>query len=167
MASNILVSSQLDAGGYVLHREWIDLSQLAADSMQDFKRRFPENQLTADFESGVRYQGDIFLLEILINNLLENAVKYSPKNGKILFSLSTKAHSIVLIVADQGPGIPEDEKSKIFDRFYRIGNEQVRKTKGTGLGLYLCKKIVTDMNGDIRLTKNHPSGSIFAVHLNT
>jgi two-component system sensor histidine kinase CiaH len=118
----------------------------------------------ATIAEDVDIKGDPLLLEILVNNLLENAVKYSPTSSVIYVSLSQKQHQVILKVADEGPGIPDNEKKKVFDRFYRIGNEQVRTTKGTGLGLYLCKKIAADHKADIGVTNNTPTGSIFAVH---
>ena len=66
-------------------------------------------------------------------------------------------------VKDEGPGIANTEKKKVFDKFYRSGNEQTRSTKGTGLGLYLCKQIAGKHKGKIVLTDNKPAGSIFTV----
>jgi signal transduction histidine kinase len=68
-------------------------------------------------------------------------------------------------VADLGPGIPETEKQKIFEKFYRLEDESRRKTKGTGLGLYLSTKIVRDHKGELLLENNHPQGSVFKVIL--
>ena len=163
LANNILVSAQLDDAGYKTSKEELDLSLLVTSSMQYFQRRFPDRKTTSTIEDSIDINGDALLLEILVNNLLENAVKYSPKEAAIACTLYKKGKTVTLEVADEGPGIPEEEKKKIFDRFYRIGNEQVRKTKGTGLGLYLCKKIALDHNGDINVTNNNPAGSIFAV----
>ena len=100
---------------------------------------------------------------MLINNLLENAIKYSPKESKIIAALKRYRSGIELQIVDEGPGIPDDEKKKIFSKFYRIGNEATRKTQGTGLGLYLCSKIARDHNADILVTNNTPRGSIFVV----
>ena len=164
LASNILISSQLEADSYQLSEEELDFSLLANTCLQDFHRRFPERRVETAITDDVDIKGDPLLLEILLNNLLENAVKYSPAGSIIYFTLSRKPHQVILKVADEGPGIPDPEKKKVFDRFYRIGNEQVRTTKGTGLGLYLCKKIAADHNADIGVTNNTPTGSIFAVH---
>jgi signal transduction histidine kinase len=68
-----------------------------------------------------------------------------------------------LQVRDEGPGIADDEKKKVFAKFYRIGNEGTRKSQGTGLGLYLCRKIAQYHNADISVTNNDPCGSIFTV----
>lgn len=164
LANNILISSQLEDGGYVMSKEELDFSLLVASCLQDFHRRFPERKTTVAVEDDVDINGDPLLLEILVNNLLDNADKYSPKETAIHCTLYKKDKSVYLEVADEGPGVPEEEKKKIFERFYRAGNEAVRKTKGTGLGLYLCKKIAHDHNGDIGVTNNNPTGSIFAVH---
>jgi signal transduction histidine kinase len=164
LTNNILISSQLEGGGYELAREELDFSLLAATCMQDFHNRFPDRKIETAIEEDTDVKGDALLLQILVNNLLENAVKYSPKETTIFFSVAKKHTEAILQVKDEGPGIADEEKKKVFERFYRIGNEQVRKTTGTGLGLYLCKKIALDHNADISVTNNHPTGSIFTVH---
>ena len=164
LTNNILVSSQLEGGGYKLVKEELDLSALTANCVQDFHSRFPERKLNSHIEEDIDVGGDALLLQILVNNLLDNAVKYAPKESTIYLSLRKNSKDALLTIADEGPGIADEEKKKVFERFYRIGNEQVRKAKGTGLGLYLCKKIAIDHNADISVTNNHPTGSIFTVH---
>jgi len=164
LTNNILISSQLEGGGYKLLKEELDLSSLTTNCMRDFHSRFPERKIDSVIDKDIDISGDSLLLQILINNLLDNAVKYAPAASTIHFSLQKNAQGVFLKVADEGPGIADEEKKKIFERFYRIGNEQVRKTKGTGLGLYLCKKIAADHNAGIHVTNNHPAGSIFTVH---
>ncbi len=163
LANNILVSSQLDAGRYRSPREELNFSDLVAESVEGFKSRFPNRNWSSQVEQEADITGDALLLQILVNNLLENAVKYSPKEGRIECSLQVKNHSIVLQVLDEGPGIPDSEKNKVFEKFYRIGNEATRTTKGTGLGLYLCKKIVEEHHGTIKVTDNYPTGCNFTV----
>jgi K+-sensing histidine kinase KdpD len=102
-------------------------------------------------------------MQMMINNLLENALKYSARENTVSACLKKYRSGIELQVKDEGPGIPDDEKSKIFSKFYRIGNEVTRRTQGTGLGLYLCQKIARDHNADILVTDNKPRGSIFTV----
>jgi signal transduction histidine kinase len=163
LTNNILISSQLEGGGYPFSREELDLSDLFKDCVQDFRNRFPERLFHDHIEPDADLKGDPLLLQILINNLLENAVKYSPKECPIYAKLKKNETVIELAVADEGPGIPDDEKKKIFSKFYRIGSEATRKTKGTGLGLYLCSKIAADHNADISVTNNLPKGSSFEV----
>jgi signal transduction histidine kinase len=163
LTNNILISSQLEGGGYKLIQEDLDLSAIADKMMVDFQQRFPGRKFEWSIEPAISFRGDPLLIEIMMSNLVDNAIKYSPRESAIQLRLANNTNGIVLEVTDEGPGIPDDEKNKIFRRFYRIGNEEVRKTKGTGLGLYLCKKIVTDHRGTISVSDHHPSGSIFTI----
>ncbi|NUO03455.1 MAG: ATP-binding protein, partial [Saprospiraceae bacterium] len=98
-------------------------------------------------------------------NLLENAVKYSPEPAEIEVRLARKNGTIEFEVADNGIGIEDKEKIRIFEKFYRIGNEDTRQTKGTGLGLFIVKEVIRAHGGDIVILNNQPKGSIFRVTL--
>ncbi len=163
LTNNIITASQLDGEGFQFSKEELDLSDLLKDCLQDFHTRFPERIFSEQIEPGADVKGDPMLLQILINNLLENAIKYSPKEGRIIASLKKQESVLLLEIADEGAGIAEEEKKKIFFKFYRIGNEATRKAKGTGLGLYLCSKIASDHNADIFVTNQTPHGSKFVV----
>lgn len=164
LTNNILISSQLEGGGYKLSTEELDLTQLAKSCAQGFHNHFPDRTLSSNIAEALEIKGDSLLLQILINNLLENAVKYSPKSSVIHLNVSKEPAAVFLQVADQGPGIADSEKKMVFNRFYRIGNEQVRKTTGTGLGLFICKRIASEHHAKISLTNNQPTGSIFTVY---
>ena len=163
LTNNILISSQLEGGGYTSPKEELDLSTLLKDCIQDFKTRFPERIFKEEIETDADVKGDALLLQMLINNLLENAIKYAPKESPISAVLKKYRSAIELQVKDEGPGIPDNEKKKVFSKFYRIGNEATRKKQGTGLGLYLCRKIAIYHNADISVTNNEPCGSNFIV----
>jgi two-component system, OmpR family, sensor histidine kinase CiaH len=167
LTSNILVSSQLEGGGYNAAKEDIDLANLLKDCIQGFRNRFPDRKFMDDIEEDADVKGDPLLLQMLINNLLENAIKYSPKESPVTAVLKKYRSGIELQVKDEGPGIADEEKKKIFTKFYRVGNESTRKTQGTGLGLYLCRKIARYHNADISVTNNEPRGSSFAVIFNS
>jgi two-component system, OmpR family, sensor histidine kinase CiaH len=166
LTNNILISSQLEGGGYKLSREELDLTQLAKSCAQGFHNHFPDRTLLSNIAEALEIKGDSLLLQILINNLLENAVKYSPKSSVIHLNVSKEPGAVFVQVADEGPGIADAEKKMVFNRFYRIGNEQVRKTTGTGLGLFICKRIAAEHHAKISLTNNQPTGSIFTVYFN-
>jgi len=168
LTNNILIASQLEGGGYKSSTEELDLSTLLKDCMQDFRNRFPDRVFNEDIEADADVKGDALLLQMLINNLLENAIKYSPKETPVTAVLrknrsGTSVNSVELQIKDEGAGIADEEKKKVFSKFYRIGNEATRKTQGTGLGLYLCRKIAQSHNGDISVTNNEPTGSNFVV----
>jgi two-component system sensor histidine kinase CiaH len=167
LINNILVSSQLEGGGYTFSKEELDFSSLFKDCIREAKTRYPERNFIENIEPEIEIAGDPLLLQLLISNLIENAVKYSPKEKPIICKLNRSGTDVLMNIIDEGIGIADTEKSKIFDKFYRTGNESTRKTKGTGLGLYLCNKIAGDHNADISVTNNIPSGTNFAIHFHT
>jgi signal transduction histidine kinase len=167
LTNNILIASQLEGHRYQASKEELDLSTLMRDCIHDFRNRFPERILHEDIEADADVKGDALLLQMMINNLIENALKYSAKENPVSASLKKYRSGIELQVKDEGPGIPDEEKMKIFSKFYRIGNEGNRKTQGTGLGLYLCRKIARGHNADISVTDNKPGGSNFTVVFHT
>lgn len=163
LTNNILVSSQLEGRVYKNSREELNFSDLVKNSVQDFRQRFPNRSWLESIDEEVEISGDPLLLAILLNNLLENAHKYASPGTPVTCRLNSNGNTIELAVSNEGRSIPDAEKKKIFDKFYRVGDESTRTTKGTGLGLYLCKKIAADHNADIHVTNNQPSGSTFAV----
>jgi signal transduction histidine kinase len=167
LTNNILIASQLEGGNYKSSDEELDLTTLLKDCIRDFRNRFPDRVFKEDIEADADIKGDALLLQIMINNLLENALKYSPKETVVSANLKKYRSGIELQITDEGPGIADEEKKKIFSKFYRIGNEATRKTQGTGLGLYLCRKIARSHNADISVTDNKPGGSIFVIIFRT
>ena len=163
LINNILISSQLDGNAYKISKEDIDLSSLASDVARQFSNRYPDRPLQTNIQKEVEFVGDPLLLKLLVSNLLENANKYSPKEKPIELKLAQHDGEVDLEVSDEGEGIPDEEKKKVFEKFYRIGSEQTRRTQGTGLGLYLCKKIAADHSGTIQVKNNQPQGSKFIV----
>jgi signal transduction histidine kinase len=163
LINNILISTQLDVEAYKASKEELNLSDLVRDVVHQFEHRYHHRRVTADIAEDVDIKGDPLLLKLLVSNLLENANKYSSRDAPISCRLGESERLITLQVADEGMGIPDTEKEKVFEKFYRVGNEQTRTTKGTGLGLYIVKRIAQYHNGDIALTDNQPHGSIFTV----
>lgn len=165
LCNNLLLASQIEAGDYTVTTEKIDLSGLVTESVNDFKMRFPKRNIISDAAHDIYLTGDRLLLQMAINNLIDNALKYSAKEEKIEINLKKENDQIKLLIKDEGKGIADDEKNKIFNKFYRVGNLHTKEAKGTGLGLYLTKKIVEQHNGYISITDNDPLGSIFEVKL--
>jgi two-component system, OmpR family, sensor histidine kinase CiaH len=163
LINNILISSQLDHNGYKASKEDVNFSDITRQLTEEVKNRYTDKQITSRIEDDIHLYGDPLLLKLLVSNLLENANKYAGKQTQITCTLYRKDHKVVLKVSDEGIGIADDEKKKVFDKFYRVGNEQTRRTKGTGLGLFICKKIVQSHSGDIQVIDNVPQGSTFIV----
>jgi signal transduction histidine kinase len=163
LINNIMLSSQLDGHSYTITKEDLDLSLLVRDVAHQFSTRYTDRPFHQDIDPDIDMNGDPLLLKLLVSNLLENANKYAPKDKPVFIELKLKNHTIQLQVRDEGPGISPEERKNVFKKFYRVGNEQTRKAKGTGLGLYLCKKIAEDHDGTIRVVENKPQGSNFIV----
>ncbi len=163
LCNNILLSSQLEAGEHKVSKNQIDISEVAKRVLHDFQSRHPLREITGSIDVGLMVTGEELLLELLLSNLVENAIKYSPKNSPVHLALHKDETAIRFIVKDQGPGIPEEERHNIFEKFYRVGNEATRTAKGTGLGLYLSKQIARDHNAVIAVKDNESKGSIFTV----
>lgn len=162
LITNILVTSQLESN-YVPDKENINFSELVDKCVHDFSMRHQNKTIKKNIEENIFVNGERLLLQLLINNLLDNAMKYSPKEKMIAIELNKQQSKIILRIIDEGSGISDDEKKKVFEKFYRSGNEDVRKTKGTGLGLYLCRRIAENHKAKIKATDNQPQGSIFTV----
>ncbi len=163
LSTNILLTSQLDMGEYEANKQLVDLSELVRATIKSFQERYPTRNCNTMVQDSIHIQGEPLLIQLLLNNLMDNAHKYAPLSEPIFIQLQESQNTIQIIVKDQGPGIPAAEKNKVFDKFYRIGAEGRRTTKGTGLGLYLCKQIAAFHNAEILLSSNLPTGSIFTV----
>jgi signal transduction histidine kinase len=164
LCNNLLLSSRIEAGDYEVTKENIDLGDLVTECINDYKMRYPKRHIHEDHQQGIYISGDRLLLQMALNNLIDNAIKYSGRDTDI--SVELKKEGIVrLLVKDIGKGIPDAEKKNIFNKFYRVGNQPTKESKGTGLGLYLTKKIIEQHKGTVRVMDNEPAGSIFEINL--
>lgn len=165
LCNNILLSSQLDSGGYKLTKSLFNVSELVSNAVESFKRRYPERTFHQDITNDLYCIGEEFLIRLVINNIVGNAIKYTQADSLIEISCNDLDDNIEILVKDQGEGIPQELKEKIFEKFYRLEDEKTRKNKGTGLGLYLSTKILKDHGGKITVSNNQPKGSIFTIQL--
>ena len=165
LCNNMLLSSQMEAGGYRITFEPIDMTELVKSSVIEFGSRYPEKKINTFTGEDCITEGDHLLLQIALNNLVENAIKYAPKESLLTITVKRIGMEIILSVADLGNGIEAGEKKKVFQKFYRLGNEATKSAKGTGLGLYLVNKIVLAHKGSITITDNLPTGTIFTISL--
>jgi len=166
LCNNILWAAQLDSGSHNNKKEEINLSDVVMGCVEDFEKRWGTEKFKTKVAEGVYLHSDALMIQILMNNLVENALKYSSKEKQVYIELGQENSNIFLRVKDEGIGIADDEKKKIFEKFYRSGSETTRRTKGTGLGLYLCHKIVKNHKGYLTVANNKPCGSIFTATFN-
>lgn len=164
LCNNILIATQLENSNSFIFSEEVSLQKVLTDVVEEIRTRYEDINIQLDiFEGDKMIKGDFMIWKLVMSNLVENARKYSGKEELITVELKPKGQKTIIAVKDLGNGIPDDEKKKIFEKFYRIGNENTRSSKGTGLGLYIVKKIVQLYKYDISVKNNTPKGSIFEV----
>lgn len=146
--------------------EPLNVRTIAQDCKANLAVRFPNAAITLAIPDNLPLVlADKSGLTAVIQNLLENAVKYSPDGAAVQVAAEWQNGVLRLRVADEGIGIPDSEKTAIFDKFYRVGNEETRKTTGTGLGLYIVREVVRAHRGNISVHNNKPCGTIFVVDI--
>jgi two-component system phosphate regulon sensor histidine kinase PhoR len=164
LVENILLAARIDDSSYHLHRESEDISVLTEKLIAGNLRWLQQkHKIVTHIEPGITWPVDRMGFESIVLNLLENAVKYSPAGTEVSLGLARRGNKIVLAVKDEGPGIADDEKEEVFKKFFRSGNEETRQAKGTGLGLYIVKYLVSKHEGTITVKNNSPAGSIFEI----
>lgn len=165
LCNNILLSAQMESGGYQSNKQEFNCSLMVLGAVGSFAKRYPIRKFELNVPADILCYGEEFLVRLVLNNLIENAIKYTVADSPITVNVVEDKEEIVIAVADKGQGIPNNDKSKVFEKFYRLEDERVRKTKGTGLGLYLSNKIVEDHQGSLTLMDNQPHGCVFKIAL--
>jgi len=165
LVSDLLLSARLEST-YQLNTELLSLEILIDECVQLLKQKFPSAIIKVNLIQEIpEILADYSAIRSVIINLLENAVKYSDGVPEINIELTSNNERCNIEISDKGIGIDQSERKKIFEKFYRVGNEDQRKTKGTGLGLYIVDQIVRAHNGSITVSSNQPKGTIFNVFL--
>jgi signal transduction histidine kinase len=162
LVENILLAAQIDKSNFVLYKQTTDLSEYLSSllSKQGIARN---HKLITDIQPGIWLEIDKVNFVSIILNLIDNACKYSPSGSHISVELKEADKKIQLKIIDEGNGISDEDKKQIFKKFYRVGNEETRSTKGTGLGLYIVKHLVEEHGGTIKILDNKPVGTIFQI----
>ncbi|MEM1357642.1 MAG: ATP-binding protein [Bacteroidota bacterium] len=168
LVNDLLLSAKLEST-YQLNEEDIDLGGLIHEAADRVAMKYKTANIHVDIEPDLKLvRGDRLGLMSVAVNLLENAAKYSQPEPVIYTSLQRGGESeLVWEVADNGMGIPGKEKRRVFTKFYRVGNEDTRTTKGTGLGLFIVKQLVETHGGQLELLDNEPKGTKFRIFLPT
>ena len=162
LCNNILLASQLDLADYQQNKQSINLSEVVTGVIKSFEERYPTRKIISHIQETVTMFAEPLLMQMLLQNLVDNAHKYAPIDTPIEVVLEQNEHHTLLQVKDQGIGIPLEERERVFNKFYRVGNEFTRSAKGTGLGLYLCKKIAQFHQSQLLISENQPQGTIFS-----
>ncbi len=166
LTQNILLTSQFESGVYNGTKLPINLAEIVKQLVDEYSLRYPERKLLYEEPSKPLYiRGEANMMQMAISNLIENALKYSGSDAPVTIKLTKEKQEVLLVVMDEGIGLPMEERKDIFKKFYRSQSHNNLNVKGTGLGLYLCKKIITDHKGHLSVSDNVPSGLVFSITL--
>jgi len=164
LVENMLLASKIENRSYSFPQTEFNFSELLTKVVDRLQVHSCSSQtIKACVTPNLYVKGDQIAITSVISNLIENAIKYSPACAEVLVSLVPQGDQILLEVADHGPGIPDGEKTRIFEKFYRIGSEDTRQTKGTGLGLYIVKKVLEMHQAQVSVSDNLPVGTKFEI----
>ena len=166
IVDQILLAGQLDADAVEFELVECDLEEVAAGVIDSAALHLPASiSLDLSVDGAAPIRCDENKLRQVLVNLVDNAVKYSPEGGRVELRVRSENGSCLIEVADEGLGIPADERERIFEKFYRLDPQQTQGVGGSGLGLYICRELVERMNGRLRVESEPGKGSRFTVEL--
>lgn len=168
LISTLLSITRIEAGHVNVEKTDININQLIEDVVAELAPYTDKKHLTIELkvdDQGTSISNDHSLIQEILTNLLVNSVKYTPDDGKVSISASLNDGRLLVSVADTGYGIPVGDQPYIFSKFYRASNISKLDTTGTGLGLYLIKNIVEQLNGEIWFKSKEGKGTTFYLSL--
>ncbi len=168
LTEDLLKLSQIEAGRLDLKRGPVSISSLINSCLETVRLKAEEKHLTVESYCAPdlpTVSGDALALQQVLQNLLDNAVRYTPAGGRISIRGEVADSQVVVSVSDTGPGIPQSEQGRVFERFYRIDAARSREAGGTGLGLSIAKHLAEAHGGRIELKSEVGQGSTFFILL--
>jgi PAS domain S-box-containing protein len=167
IVNDLLLASQLDSGKLRAKVEACDPREIATLEVDAARAHLPANvELALSAPADLpQVAADAGQLRQVLSNLIDNAIKYSPTGGTVTVDLEPRERSVRFSVRDNGRGIPREEQSRIFEKFYRLDPDMRHGIGGTGLGLYICRELVRRVDGRIWVESDGRSGSTFVVEI--
>lgn len=163
LADKVLLATSAEEGVLAMDRKDVEVMGVLSTVVERARLHIAaDHQLVLNGPERLQVLSDPQALRSIADNLIENAAKYAPANTRITIDVMPGPEGWRMVVTDEGPGIPPDEYERIFERFYRGGNEETRRAKGTGLGLYIVQRLAKRLGGDIHVSQAVPHGAIFA-----
>jgi len=165
LVTEAIQMARIEAGKLQLQRQPVSAALIVDTAMRKFKNRAEDRRITIQIDSSMpAVEADEELISMVLQQLVDNALKYSPSDLPLVISAREEGGSLVVSVTDKGPGIPEHEQSRIFEKFYR-GDAYRQSTPGTGMGLTIAREIVKAHGGRIWLHSRPGQGSTFSFSL--
>ena len=159
---NLLAVTRIEDGSIGLRLKPELMDEVIAEALRHISRKKAEHHVILQQEdSFILARMDARLIVQVIINIVDNAVKYTPSGSTITISTYPKGKMLVTEISDDGPGISDDEKPRIFDMFYTATPKIIDSRRSMGLGLALCKSVITAHKGTITVLDNKPKGTVF------
>jgi signal transduction histidine kinase len=162
LIDRMLDSARLQSGTMVMEFQQVRMDSLLRVFVQRINARIPDLQIVLDLEPAPPIRADTVRLAEVFDNLFDNAIKYAPQS-KITISMRHTENLVIIMFADEGPGVPPDHAPFLFERFYRVPNSA--SNRGAGLGLFICKEIIQAHNGRISVRTAPGKGTAFRIEL--
>jgi signal transduction histidine kinase len=168
LIEQLLVVGRLDGHVEPLALAWVDLDRLTSEVVDElraganghtFDVRLPATLPAVHTDEGKLHQ--------ILSNLVENALKYAPPDTRVTILAEPGVNGVVVRVIDEGPGIPPDAHERIFERFFQVDQSATRRVGGTGLGLYICRRMAEAIGGRLTLARSDATGSEFSLFVPT
>ena len=164
LIANLLDTARMESGMMKIKTDWCDMEDIVGATLRRLGDLLKNHRLAVDIEPALPFvKGDCVLIEQVLVNLIDNAIKYSEKQTEIIIRVKKIPQAVEIAILDQGVGIPEKDLEKIFSKFYRV--KQPKKISGTGLGLSICKGIVEAHKGKITAVNRSSGGTLFSFTL--
>ena len=168
IVNSLLQVAQLDAGKVVLRKAKMDVGELLQDIIQEQADTITGRKQTIDYTdkpTALFIEADKKYLRMALENIIDNASKYTSANGKIIVKTHVKDNKLTVSVTDTGIGIAQEDLSQLFQKFKRIPNEMTQKVEGSGLGLYWVREVINQHGGTITVKSTPGQGTTFFIHL--
>ena len=168
LVQNLLVLSEIETGSVKMQKSAIDLSLLVREVFEQLEEKADRKKISLELQkkgNSFLAEADAARMEQVFRNLLDNAIKYGNEGGWVRVELDAKKDQLEVTVEDNGPGIPSDHQSRIFDRFYRIEKSRSKEKGGSGLGLAIVRRILEAHQSEIRLSSEPGKGCSFRFRL--
>lgn len=163
LTDKVLMATSAEEGALAMDRRELDVMELMRMVVERARTHWAkDHSVSLVGPDALRVVSDQQALQSIVENLLENATKYAPQGSSIELRVEAEREGWRLSVSDEGPGIPAEERERIFEKFFRGGQEETRKAKGTGLGLYIVRRLTQALGGNVQLNERRPHGAIFA-----
>lgn len=160
LVDNILLAARIERN-IQLHKESIDIKSFFEQQIMHFSMLYADQKFKAKIDPDICIHADRQALESIVKNIISNAIKYSIAIKNIEIEVAEDREYSTLTIKDQGIGIPEESRKKIFEKFYRLNQTKANNNSGTGLGLYIVQELIDAHQGKVEILDNTPSGTIF------